>query len=399
MQFTRFAPLRAAAVSGLVFLAALALTGCGRDQVSTYEVPKDAPPGAGSASAGHAHGSMTGMPGHGGGALPRITWEKLPDGWQENPAPGPMRAASFLVRGAGPDAEAMAEFAAIPMTGLEGMDLELVNMWRGQVKLPAVTEAESKQLATEVVIAGEKGRLYDMGSTEPVLEGGRKGRIVVAMLAREGTSWFFKLAGEDEVVAGARPAMVEFLKSIGFAPPAPVETAGLPPGHPPMGGGMGGMGGRSAMRGNDNIPPGVGERPHWHVPPSWTEVARSQFLVAKFQARDDAGGVAEINVSRSAGAGGGWLMNVNRWRAQLGLDPQDQAALDRDSTTLDTAMGKATVVDFTGADAENHVPSRCVGVMVPQPGETWFYKLMGPTALVTREREAFLNFVRTVNDH
>jgi len=394
VQLHPIVKFRAAATSGVVVLGLVGLTGCGREQVSSYEVPKEAPPRSAPHAHNHAHGAAAGLPGHGGGALPRITWTKLPDGWQENPAPGPMRAASFLVRGGG-GAEAMAEFAAIPMSGLEGMDLELVNMWRGQVKLPAVTEAEARQQVAEVVIAGEKGRLYDMGSTEPVLEGGRKGRIVVAMLAREGTSWFFKLAGEDEVVAGARPAMVEFLQGIGFAPPAPVDVGGLPPGHPPM---AGGMGGRSAMRGNDNIPPGVGERPHWHVPASWTEVARSPFLVAKFQARDDAGGVAEINVSRSAGTGGGWLMNVNRWRAQLGLDPQDQTALDKDSTTLDTVVGKATVVDFTGADAENHVPSRCIGVMVPQPGETWFYKLMGPTALVTRERDAFLEFVRTVND-
>jgi len=238
------------------------------------------------------------------------------------------------------------------------------------------------------------GKLFEMASTEPVIDATRRGRVVVGVLKRAETSWFFKLAGEDELVTQAKPAMIEFVKDVEFLPPAAPEVAALPAGHPPMGGSS-----ASAMKragGGDTIPPGTGDRPKWAVPASWTEVARSQFLVAKFRATGEGDAKADINVSMSGGAGGGLLMNVNRWRAQLSLNPVDEAALAKDSTAFEASGAKGVLVDFSGKESENNVPSRCVAVMVPQPHATWFYKLMGPEALVAREREAFLKFVRGV---
>jgi hypothetical protein len=368
----------------------LALSGCGKEKVTVYEVSQDQPQPTASADP-HQHGGGTDPHGMPPAALPRIKWTKLPEGWQENPAPGPMRAASFLIKGEGDE---VAELAAIPMSGMEGMDLQLVNMWRGQVKLANVTEAEADQQATAVTIGGETGKLYEMASSEPVIDATRKGRIVVGVLKRADASWFFKLAGEDALVAKAKPAMIEFLKDITFAAPEPAAMSELPAGHPPMGGSS-----QSAMMragGGDTIPPGTGDRPKWAVPASWTEVARSQFLVAKFRATGEGDAKADINVSMSGGAGGGLLMNVNRWRAQLSLNPVDQAALTKDSTAFEASGAKGVLVDFSGPESENGVASRCVAVMVPQPHDTWFYKLSGPEALVAREREAFLKFVRSV---
>jgi hypothetical protein len=45
-------------------------------------------------------------------------------------------------------------------------------------------------------------------------------------------------------------------------------------------------------------------------------------------------------------------------------------------------------------DANNG--SRMLGVIVPRPGETWFFKLKGPDVLVAREKPAFLEFLKTV---
>ena len=87
---------------------------------------------------------------------------------------------------------------------------------------------------------------------------------------------------------------------------------------------------------------------------------------------------------------------MNRWRAQLSLGAIDQAALDKLVTTLDLPAGKATVVDFSGADSENDAKHRCVGVMVPVQNATWFYKLAGSEPVVAREKEALLKFVRSV---
>jgi hypothetical protein len=37
-----------------------------------------------------------------------------------------------------------------------------------------------------------------------------------------------------------------------------------------------------------------------------------------------------------------------------------------------------------------------VGVIVPQSGQTWFYKLMGDAKVVESQKDAFTKFVQTV---
>ena len=81
-----------------------------------------------------------------------------------------------------------------------------------------------------------------------------------------------------------------------------------------------------------------------------------------------------------AGEGGGLLANVNRWRGQLGLPPVAQKTdLSKLCDSLDVRR-QGDVVDFTGTDAKTGKPARLVGVIVPQDGQTWFYKLMGDQA-------------------
>ena len=53
------------------------------------------------------------------------------------------------------------------------------------------------------------------------------------------------------------------------------------------------------------------------------------------------------------------------------------------------------MVDFTGTDASGQA-SRMVAVSVPHGGQTWFYKLTGAGAVVSREKDSFAQFVQTV---
>ena len=43
----------------------------------------------------------------------------------------------------------------------------------------------------------------------------------------------------------------------------------------------------------------------------------------------DGGATAAVNVSSSAGEGGGLIGNVNRWRGQLGLAPLSEAEVNQ----------------------------------------------------------------------
>lgn len=392
-MFKSYASGPLAAIGSAVILLVTTICAPAAQKVKVYDIPKEKSSSPAHADEANPHASSAADP-HAGipMGMPKLKWTKLPEGWKENPAPGSMRAASFLVA----EGDSEAEVAAIPMGGMAGIESQLVNMWRGQVKLAALSEDELTKQGEAISVGDAKGKMYEMASTEAVLGGKYKARILVAMLKKPDTTWFFKFAGEDGLVAGQKKSFVEFLKGVSFE-----AAAALPAGHPPTAGGgaMGkppGMGMGGGMQGGDNVKAGAGDHPEWQIPASWTELDHSSFLVAKFRATGDGGAQADINVSMSAGNGGGLLPNVNRWRGQLSMGPLDQAGLDKVSTTIDLTGGKATVVDISGAEAENGGKARCVGVMVPLANETWFYKLMGSDTVVAREKEALLKFVRSV---
>ena len=84
--------------------------------------------------------------------------------------------------------------------------------------------------------------------------------------------------------------------------------------------------------------------------------------------------------------------NVNRWRGQLGLQPEDEIA----TVTFAVPNGQGQLVDFSGINAQTSQAAELVGIMVTQPGQTWFYKLMGDPAIVAAQKDAFTQFVKGV---
>lgn len=317
-----------------------------------------------------------------GMSLPQIEY-KLPAGWTEQP-PSQMRAASFAV--AGTEGQ-MADVSVIPLPGLGGRELENVNRWRGQVSLPPITPAELGIQAEKVEIAGGPASLFDMTGTA---EGSsKKARILAAMLDHNGMTWFFKITGDDALVAAQKPAFIEFLKSVAFKPTMPsshppIEGGALPAGHPDI----------SAAPAAATVASSEG-KPSWQVPDGWKEVPGGQFLAAKFMIGSEGSAQAAVNVSTSAGDGGGFVANVNRWRGQLGLPPATEEDLSKQITSVDVPGGKAMLVDMTGTDPGTGQKARLAGAVVLQGGQTWFYKLMGDEQIVGQQKEAFTKFVQS----
>ena len=358
----------------MLFLMAT-LAGCDRGQVQEYRVTKEQPQASAQPNA-----MPPGHPDTSGAASPALKY-KVPTAWQEV-APGEMRAASFRV--AGKDGK-QADVSVIPLPGLAGSDLDNVNRWRGQVGLPGVSEAELATLAQPVEIAGQAAKLYEQAGANA--GSGEKSRILAAITRREGVAWFFKMTGEDGVVAEQKPVFIEFLKLVSFT--AAGAQAQLPPSHPPIdGGGMMAAAGAAPSSGQ--------AKPNWEVPSGWKEIPGGQFLVAKFVLTGAANALASVNVSMSSGDGGGMVANVNRWRNQLGLGPEAEADLTKELQPLDLPGGKATLADITGQDAKTGQKARLLAVVVARSGETWFYKLMGNAQIVEREKDAFMKFVQTV---
>jgi hypothetical protein len=190
------------------------------------------------------------------------------------------------------------------------------------------------------------------------------------MLTSGGTSWFFKMTGEDSFVASQKENFLQFLKSVSFVENAPTQSAAAP---------------ATQNESASSI---------WTIPTDWKQIDSGTMLFAKFSiASSDES--AELNVSSLAGEGGGLLANVNRWRGQLGLPQISDAGLSTLTSSIDSDSGKIQIVDFTGMDSKNDKPTRLIGAVVPQNGQTWFYKLMGDDQIVAQQKDAFIKFVQS----
>ena len=136
--------------------------------------------------------------------------------------------------------------------------------------------------------------------------------------------------------------------------------------------------------------------PSWTVPAGWKEIDGGQFLFAKFVIAGDGGAQASLNVSSSAGDGGGLSANVNRWLGQIGKSPWSDAELAKNTKEIDIAAGKATFIEMSGTDGRTGQPALILGATTSQKGSTWYYKLMGEPKLVEAQRDAFTTFVKEV---
>ncbi len=371
IHFAKAFPTR----TGTVFLLGLLLSACGRDDAQSYRVPKE-PVAMAPAElpAGHPEISA-GASGATPAAAPELAWT-LPAGWQAAGA-SKISLATFNIASAdGKQAQVM----VTPLRGLAGKEVLIVNMWRQQVGQPELSADEVTQQLKPVEIGGTPGKMFEIegqadGTNSPM-------HIVTAMTHRADTSWFFKLAGDAAVVEAQKPAFVAFLKSIKFE--AREVPASLPAGHPEI-----------SPAPVAAAPAGEGN-PKWEVPAGWKEIPGGQFLVAKFTLTGDGGAQAAVNVSMSAGDGGGLAANVNRWRGQLGQSPWTEAELQKLAKEIPVATGTATFIELSGTDGRTGQPASLVGAMVVQSGQAWFYKLMGDAKVVESQKAAFTKFVQTV---
>ena len=170
----------------LLLLAALAA--CQKDPIEVRIEPKEDPSAAGTASPARPEG---------------LRWT-TPPGWREIAGSG-MRVASF----APPEAEGKAEVTVVALPGDVGGELANVNRWRGQLALPPVAEADLPPARATVRTALGALSVYDFSGP-----GEKKTRLVAGMIRVSGTTWFFKLMGDEKAVAAAKPAFLRLLEGL-----------------------------------------------------------------------------------------------------------------------------------------------------------------------------------------
>jgi hypothetical protein len=341
------------------------LTACQRESVRVYRAPKDKPE-----PAAVAHAGAETVPEH-------LHWE-LPQGWEERSATG-VRSANFVING--PNGQ-HAEVAVMPFKRMGGNDLDFVNLWRTSLGLKPVEASQVADMVQPVAIGSDEGKLFDVMDKSTETGEPPTTRMIVAMVMRGQTSWFFKLGGDAALVESERDSFKNFLKTVSFEP----------------GPGEGSAGSEIGLAQTAPPPAGQGRpgHPQWEVPAGWTELAPTTMILAKFQLTgSDPAAQAEVTVSAFPGDVGGLLANVNRWRGQLGLPPLAEANLPQAVTPLDVADGKAMLVDVSGTETKTGQPARLVGAIIPHGGKTWFFKLLGNVTVAAEQKDAFLKFVQS----
>jgi len=200
--------------------AAFVSLGCQRHEVSEYTAPKEVFPEmsnirsqmqqarAGS-SAPHGHHHHTENP-----ATPEIIagplhyW--LPDGWEEQPLSS-MRKASFAIR----DEEGgVVDVSVMSFPGDVGGLHANVNRWREQIGLAGLSDPEVEAAMEHLIIGGRPFSLIDIAGA--VAPGSPASRVVGAIHAAEGETWFFKMSGPDMLTAQHRSRFIAFIESVEF---------------------------------------------------------------------------------------------------------------------------------------------------------------------------------------
>ena len=159
-------------------------------------------------------------------------------------------------------------------------------------------------------------------------------------------------------------------KDPGAAAPAPALAAGAPAAQPGL---------------------------HWDAPAAWQPQAASGLRVASYLTPGKGGAGADVSVVTFGGAGGDTLANINRWSGQLKLAPISAEQLPSEVSALEAPAGRFSVADIRGEPVDGKPAARILGAWLEQPGQVWFFKMMGPEDVVETQKDAFLQFVRSVS--
>lgn len=225
MRLARSVPRHAAPVA---LLLCLGVASCERKGIEEQQVPKGVEhvpaPADGAPIAGHQHaesenaaaaqpGATQGMPAAG---QPSPGEEAIPGSvpqrWRHVAEPRPMRLATFQI----PDESGPVELAITRFPGRVGGELANLNRWRGQMGLPAATEAEVEGMIERFEAPGFDGYTARIaGADMHMLAAG-------VYEAAHDRTWFVRVTASPDVADRLAPEVFGYARSIaGLGPEGP----------------------------------------------------------------------------------------------------------------------------------------------------------------------------------
>lgn len=202
---------------------------------------------------------------------------------------------------------------------------------------------------------------------------------------------FLAGCGDSEIVAyrvpksAAAPAPSPASETAAVENPHAAPMTAAPNTPPPMGGG--------AVP-NATFATAEGPSLTWTPLAGWQPKTGSATRKGSYAIAGEGGATADLAITAFPGDVGGEVANVNRWRGQVQLAPLSDSDAAAALARLDVNGLKIAILDVASAEGADRV--RMIGAMIPFGGSTWFFKLLGPDALVAAQKPAFLEFLKTV---
>ena len=144
----------------------------------------------------------------------------------------------------------------------------------------------------------------------------------------------------------------------------------------------------------DPAPPRAKPQISYTLPAGWTEAEANSVSLAAFAIKSGSA-EANVNITPLPNLAGREALVVNMWREQAGLPPidKDELAKTLEPAVIDGKSGQ--MFEVLGAN-QGGAPLRIVTAFYHENGASWFFKLSGDEALVTAQKPAFVEFLKSI---
>ncbi len=337
-------------------LIVLLASGCSRQTVKVYDVPKE----EASAPSFAEQSSQTNAPED----RDWIHWTK-PEQWTER-APTAFRKGNYVFED---ESGGKVEITVSSFPGDVGGTLANVNRWRGQAGLSPISQGELAAALSDLTIDGHRGQIVDI---LPEDEDPQAARIVAVIFIYRGESWFFKMSGPQSIVAFQKPLFDSFIDSLKFTDANATNS--------------------QKAESSESQPLVLA----FDTPEGWTESSGSSFRIASFQIELEGFDPGDFSITRFPGDAGGVFANVNRWRQQIGLPKWSESQVDANAKPVaeDLQFSFFDLAPRTEEEKEK-VEERILAAVMEHDGQSFFFKLRGEIFLVETQLNKFLQLLRS----
>ncbi len=148
----------------------------------------------------------------------------------------------------------------------------------------------------------------------------------------------------------------------------------------------------AAPKARSATPPQESGALKWKSPPGWKELPGDSIRLAGFEIRSEGGKTADASIVMLGGDAGGVTANVNRWRAQAGLEPVSAAEITKEASKGMAGIGEFQQFQIHGAEGKPSI----LAAIIPHSGQTLFVKLTGSQEILNLQRQNFTALCRSL---